>query len=612
MDDGGSGQANSRSKQCTGSGGRPSTPVRTRGRPALASCLFLDTQRDWVSHLRHIAASRRASSREEALRKHGWQRYHGDQPSLLPKSASFTRAHAAPRLPQALLSSAKQKPSQETVKSVHKLCRTVLLHPEHQKPALEVFVWHMREIPIPSLSPPGVYRHATREEEICLVCLQQVVTWTVKDDADHSAAELSRITLDRVWLWARYFFEVLLSDILDKPWTMPCCNVIFMSIAMLERDYLVTTQGVEVLIASWLALGKDAAFRTRCHRIMGGTPLVNGIQLALRMQDLILRVFVERDQALLPANERRNEEIRNAFTWASDQIVEVAFRSLDAVQLDDAFRRPSLGVWGDLVANIALIITLQQDYSFGRPRTELYTPANRRSVMRILVWLTGKSPADWKGENSRALINVSRTLQQCLMYVDSVLQVDASEDPYEGLVALIRDGLPAALARASPWLREEWDFMASISIREKLDKLQLDMVWDMWLLPVYEALVVQFQKQPSDMDPRIVARLRRWAPSRTLLHQYANNELMPPLWRHPGSPSSCSFSNVRAFLLMREQFVQLRPVPSPSRATIGPTQKMQRLRRCFLLQSRLPSWCVEGEWRQSSASLLGYDGTGLV
>jgi hypothetical protein len=445
-----------------------------------------------------------------------------------------------------LLSSAKKKPSQETVKSVNELCNTVLLHREHQKPALEVFVWHLREIPIPSLSPPGVHRHPTREEEICLACLHQVVTWTVKDDADHSAAELSRITLDRVWLWARYFFEVLLSDILDKPWTIAlCCNTIFTSIAMLERDYLVTAQGAEVLIAAWLALGKDAGFRTRCHRIMSGTPLANGIHLALCMQDLIVKVFGERDQALLPAIERRNEEIRDAFTWAGDQIVEIAFLSLDAIQLDEAFRQHSLGVWRDLVANIALITMLQQDYSF-YPRTELFTPAKRRSVMRILVWLTGKSPVDWKGENSKALINISRTLQQCLMYVDSVL--DSSEDPYEGLVALIRNGLPAALARASPWLRAKWDFMASVSIRKKLDELQLDIVWNMWLLPVYEALDVQLLKQPSDMDPRIVARLRRWAPSRALLGRYANNEVMPPLWGQPGSPSSCSFSKVRGFI----------------------------------------------------------------
>jgi hypothetical protein len=446
---------------------------------------------------------------------------------------------------QALLSSAKQKPSQKTLESINKLSTTLVgAHPEQHEQALPVFLWHLQEISLPPVSPAGISRFPTVEEWICLTCLREAILCAIDNRGSPSVADLTTNALHTIWLWVGYFVEVFVLGIPNQGWRTTCCTTIFTSFSMLEKDHLIIAQSAQVTLAFWLAMSKDPSLRKTVKSIIDPTQLGDGIQPPMRVSDLIISVYVESDEPRPPAQEQRFWETRAVFESVNVEIIPVAFRDLDRLRLEEVTMRSSPRVSREVFQTISLVTTLHQDYSFVFRRPELFSAANLHSVMRVFSWITERPPACWTSSHRGVSANLSRIVQHCLLYIEAVFFDDRA---YPNAIQLIHKGLPAALFRARSWLRKEWDIplVASYTLEEKIETLQLDILGHMWLMPVYAALDEQLASGPPDMDPRIRARLRRWTPAKTHFRQYANNALMPPLWGPPASSLECSYSKVR-------------------------------------------------------------------
>jgi hypothetical protein len=68
---------------------------------------------------------------------------------------------------------------------------------------MDVFLWHVLETPIPPLSPAGVVRLPSHEEEICSCSLLLVIQWVVSEHPSLgtlSTMNPGRILLDKLWL----------------------------------------------------------------------------------------------------------------------------------------------------------------------------------------------------------------------------------------------------------------------------------------------------------------------------------------------------------------------------------------------------------------------------
>jgi hypothetical protein len=430
----------------------------------------------------------------------------------------------------------KQPPSTQTLKNLKKLCSTVLFYPELQEQALDVLLWHLRETPIPPLSPTGVPRSPTTAEEICCSCIPIVVKWA-RYHADPSTVHPERIALDRLWQWTEHFLETVVFHITSQNWTHACFNAISISLLLLDHDHLVTPRGVQVMLALWLALGNNADLRASVSTLVGNTPLVDTLRLTMRVAQFIMKTCVESDRDTTASQAHR--ELLEA---AQSQIVEVAFRNLDAYSLDVAAVYGNARIWQEAMVDFSLITALHHDYNSVRDRAEIFSSTNARRVIRIISWITDRSPAHWKSASSKTLESLSRIVDQCIFYVQELF-LEPHIDVCSKVPRLIHDGLLPALTRARPWLRKEAEYIGSIE--ERLDSIDRDLRGYMWMWPVYAAMDAQFLSRPDDMNPGIVARLRRWAPAKALFSQYLADG--PDLSPHRGPASSkteCSYSHV--------------------------------------------------------------------
>jgi hypothetical protein len=366
-------------------------------------------------------------------------------------------------------------------------------------------------------------------------CVPSIVAWALKAHAKPSAPNPAQRDLDSLWRWVGYFVDVFALGITNEVWETVCCTAITVALSMLENDQLVTVRGAEVMLAFWLSLGKDPVVRARLSKVVTGTPLRDTFRLTMNLSTFIMRICSESNGSVA------DQAIRRLLGAAEQPIVEFAFRNLDTHRLDVAATHGRARVWEELVVDLTLITTLHQDYSFVLDRAELFSTANARSVMRILSWLTDRSPAQWRSASSKTLGCLSRSVQQGLLYIEALFL-----DPcvYGELPRLIRDGLAFALTRARVWLRPEWEFMGSL--KDRLDGMDRDLVRCTWFWPVYAALdSQQLSSSAGDLHPKIMARLQRWTPAKALFCLYLAGGMFSPLWGPPSKSTKCDYSRVR-------------------------------------------------------------------